>query len=79
MRLQGSAVASLVGTGLFSSIYGHPERGCPAFGFLHFLQWGALRVGVVVGVPLTDLSLLGVLGALAEDRKFIGIWVRELH
>ena len=71
MRLSGSGVAALVGGGLLSSTYGHPERGCPIFGLLHFLQCGALRVGVVVGVTFTALGLLGVFGA--EDRRFIGI------
>lgn len=69
MRLSGSGVASLVGAGLLSSTYGQPERGCPALGLLHFLQWGALRVGVVVGATLTALGLLGVFGA--EDRRFM--------
>ena len=69
VMLSCSGVASLVGAGLLSSTYGHPERGCPALGLLHFLQWGALRVGVAVGVTLTALGLLGVFGA--EDRRFM--------
>ena len=69
--LSGSAVASLVGAGLFSSTYGHPERGCPTRGLLHFLQCGGLRVGVVLGVTVAPLGLLGVFGA--EDRRFMGI------
>lgn len=46
---------------------GHPDRGWPALGRPHFVQWGALR-GVLVGVSLAVLDFaVGVLGA--EERR----------
>ena len=49
------------------STYGHPERGWPCLGRLHFEHWCTLR-GVTVGVSLVVLDFpVGVFGA--DERR----------
>lgn len=61
-----------------ASTKGQPERGCPARGRRHFVQWGVRRAGVTTGPSESVLGrdLVGVDGA---EERLAGAMVRMLE
>ena len=65
------------GDGGFDCVaYGQPERGCPARGRRHLVQWGGRR-GVLPGVgrplePVLARGLAGVVGVVPLDDRVPG-------